>query len=109
LVVAKEGCPVATVGGTIYYVISIQNPTEYYATQIILADDVSENLENVEYSIGPDMQIWNEWTGTLSMDPIEPGGSVVVYLRGIVNSEASDKIINTAEVSVVFCEEIEEG
>ena len=98
--ITKEvSCSYATIGGVLYYGITITNPTDYLATQIILTDDLSENFDDVEFTL--DGENWLPWTGSLDIDDLAPGESGDIIIRGKVKIGAD--IVNTATVQANFC------
>jgi uncharacterized repeat protein (TIGR01451 family) len=103
--ITKDVCPYATSGGTLYYPITIKNPTDFLATQVVLTDTLSDQFEagTVKYSLdGGDT--WLDWTGTLQLNNIDPIDSTTLIIRGTVAEGASGSIINRASVDVVFCQ-----
>ncbi|MCL2846468.1 MAG: hypothetical protein FWE38_02135 [Firmicutes bacterium] len=94
-------CQYATAGGTLYYEITISNPTDYVATQITLVDDI--DLYDVKFTL--DGETWLPWTGTLDIDDMPPNGSGNIIIRGRVRSNAVGTITNAATVTATFCKE----
>jgi len=104
--VIKESCPFAAVGGTLYYAVTIQNPTTLVATEVLLRDAMPSELDDVQYSLDSGSS-WQSWAGELGLDNIEPSDSVTVLLRGQVTDRATTTITNSASVDVTFCTEVE--
>ena len=94
-------CVYATVGGTIYYQISIANNTDYVATQVALTDVLAYNFNNVQFTL--DGVNWQPWVGSLNIDDLQPGDSGDVIIRGTVRAGTTGSITNTATVECVFC------
>ena len=101
--VTKDGCAYATKGGKLYYVISISNPTNFVAANIVLVDDVSGNLEDVEFTT--DGETWYEWTGLIDIDDMQPGESGDIIIRGKIKDDVENVVTNKATVQTMFCEE----
>ena len=100
----QASCDFATAGGTIFYEVTIENPSPLQATDIILTDDLTENFEDIQYSLD-DGETWEPWTGSTTLDPIDPGESATVILSGVVKADTTGTITNTAQVSTTFCTE----
>ena len=101
--ITKEvSCTYATQGGTLYYQISISNPTDCVATQITLTDDLDDQFDDLEFTL--DGENWLLWTGTLEIDDIAPNESGNVIIRGKVKQTAAGTITNSASVQVTFCQ-----
>ncbi|MCL2755601.1 MAG: DUF11 domain-containing protein [Firmicutes bacterium] len=96
-------CSYATIGGTVYFGITISNPTNYLATQITLTDELDDILDELKFTL--DGQNWLPWTGTLDIDDLEPGDSGDIIIQGKIKSGVSGTITNTASVQATFCEE----
>jgi len=99
--IIKDVCSYATIGGTLYYRIIIQNNTDYLATQITLTDDLSANLEYIYFTL--DGETWIPWTGTLAIDDLDPGESGEILIKGKVKEGAISPIVNAAYAQASFC------
>ncbi|MCL2861814.1 MAG: hypothetical protein FWE22_05335 [Firmicutes bacterium] len=97
-------CSYATQGGTLYYSITIINPTDFVATQIVLTDDLSDYFDDLEFTL--DGENWDEWTGMLNIDDMQPNEEGQIIIRGKVKEGigAGTILKNSATVVAVFCE-----
>jgi len=106
LIITKEvSCGYATQSGTIYYQITVENPTEFWATNMTLRDNLSDlyKPESLSYSLDG-MQTWMPWTGSIELDDLEPKSVGFLHLKGVVTTGAAGTIENTAFVeNVLFC------
>jgi len=95
-------CNYGTGGGTLYYVITIENNTDYIATQVVLTDNVSTNLNNPEFSL--DGETWIPWNNELQISDINSNESGDIIIRGQIKAGLSGTIItNSATVKYFFC------
>ena len=102
LTITKDAtCDYVLCNGMVEYVITIENETDLYANQILLTDDPSVNLENIEYTI--DGENWFDWTGTLDLDDLDAGESAIVRIRGTIKQGIVGTITNSAQVDSAFC------
>ncbi|MCL2796707.1 MAG: hypothetical protein FWD58_01455 [Firmicutes bacterium] len=102
LVTKAVSSPIATTGGRLYYEIAIENPTEYYATKMLLTDAFDEKLAELQYTTDGG-KTWLDWAGVLAVDDMAPGEARAVVITGVVTAPAGDAVSNKASVSVVFC------
>ena len=101
----KPSCHFATAGGTIYYQITVENATEFWATHMTLIDDLSVSFESdsVFYSLDG-METWLPWLGSLVLEDIAPSEIGFLHLRGIVKGGTVGTIENIVSIEgVMFC------
>jgi len=94
-------CDYATAGGTLYYSVSIENLTDYLATQIILTDVLDNQFDDLEFTL--DGENWLGWEGVLYIDDLNPGDSGEIVIKGKIKQGMSGIITNSASVEAVFC------
>ncbi|WP_094868791.1 DUF7507 domain-containing protein [Paenibacillus sp. VTT E-133280] len=97
--VVKIGNPDPVIAGDLLtYPIVVANSGPSDAANVTLTDTVPSELTNVEFSIDGGIT-YNPWPGLYNIGTLVNGGSITVFIRGIVNSAASGTIENTATVS----------
>jgi hypothetical protein len=102
LTITKDvSCFYATTGGTLYYQITIENPTGYIATKITLTDELNEYFEDLEFTL--DGENWLPWVGSLQIDDLNPGSSGDIIIRGKTKQSVFGLITNVASVEATFC------
>lgn len=104
-VTKQSSCSFASPGGTLYYEITIENPTNYYATQLSITDNFTNQFDpdSIMYSVDAGAN-WDIWTGSLLVDDIPPNGIGILLIRGTVAIGSTGTITNSATVDVTFCD-----
>ena len=85
-------------GEELTYTIVISNAGPSDAEDVVVKDVIPQELNNVEYSLN-NGGTWNPWSDNLSLGHLQPGVSIILLIRGIVNSSAVGTIINTVDVT----------
>ena len=94
-------------GDVLTHTLSISNlgpaPAEQIEgqTEILVADDTPDELEDVRYSMDGGAT-WDAWGGAVALSSMEVGQTVVVLIQGRVGIFAEGVISNTATVSFLF-------
>ena len=97
--VVKLGSPKPVISGEeLTYTITVSNAGPSAATDVLVEDNVSPELSNVEYSINGG-GTWNPWPGNLIIGSLSPGEVFLILIRGVVNSDAQGNIQNTVTVT----------
>ena len=101
LSITKTGTPDPAIAGqTITYTITVSNSGPSDARLVKITDNVPASIGNLEYSPNNGSS-WLTWTGDYTNGTLPVGNSLVLLIRGIVNSNvtAGTVISNTATVS----------
>lgn len=80
------------------YTLTVSNAGPETAERVVLSDSLPAELYNPIYSADGG-KTWQAWTGSLNLGSLAAGGSVSVFVAGIVNRCATGCIQNTATVS----------
>ncbi|MBC8530287.1 DUF11 domain-containing protein [Gehongia tenuis] len=82
-------------GEILTYTVTISNAGPSAAENVVLADNVSATLTDVEFSVDGGA-VWNPWSGPYSLGRLQNGESRTILIRGTVNPAAGGSIENTA-------------
>jgi len=86
-----------TAGNTLGFTLTITNYGPSPARNVIVTDTIPDTLENVQYSL--DQTNWESWTGSYTIGHMNQDQTIIIYLQGVVSTDATNKIINTALVT----------
>lgn len=96
--VIKTASPIpAAAGQYLTYTIAVSNAGPSAAESVTLDDTIPSSLDDPEYST--DEVNWHPWGSSYAIGTIDPGDTVILYIRGIVAASATGLITNTASVS----------
>ena len=90
-------------GDYLIYGLRINNHGPSDARDVVVTDNLPTQLEeeNATYCFGQGCQNWNTpWTGTLDLDTVEPGASIVVRIRAKVPPNVVNNTIINNQGSV---------
>ena len=88
----------ATAGETLTYTMVVGNAGPSDALDVVLSDAIPACVLNPEYSLDGGIT-WIGWTGSINLGTFVSGASVVVLIRGVLDSACTGNITNTAAVS----------
>jgi hypothetical protein len=105
--VTKETCPWVSPGGILYYRVTVHNPTDYWAADIVITDDLGAQFDlPAEYSL--DGEEWKTWDDSISIDHIEPNSLGSMLIRGKLKNNASGIIESKATVKMTLYQDIKD-
>jgi uncharacterized repeat protein (TIGR01451 family) len=101
LSITKTDSPDPVIAGKpLTYTITVLNSGPSDARNVTVTDLIPASINSVEYS-SDNGSSWNAWTSPYTYGTLTNGGSFVLLIRGVVNSNLADgaQINNTAKVS----------
>lgn len=88
----------AVPGSPLTYTVTVSNAGPSPAFNVTLADNISAELSNAEYSIDGGATFF-PWSSPLPLGTLAVGESQTVLIRGVLSPSASGEIVNTAAVN----------
>ena len=82
------------------YTITTTNNGPNAAENVVLSENMPPELDNLQFSLD-DGVTWAAWTGSYNLGLLDDGATVIVLIRGEVNTAAVGLITNTVHVSSI--------